>query len=207
MYCRPSNQDDDLYQIWHRFHNNERVACNSMFSYKYKSTNIYVKVQGTRAHNSNQDRPSPHGYSMYQVSFWFNKNEKVVCDTSSICQLGQTANFTDCLYNQVYTAYKHSFITLPTIVVCWYPLQTVWNQFRPKAMLGLIWIQTVWRFGGFPKRIFRKSWFRKNQQARKNHAKLPSRQRVKMGVGINKHNTLKQLKSSLKFMFCNIKRM
>ena len=43
-----------------------------------------------------------------------------------------------------------------TYVICWKPLQTVWNQIRPDKMSGLIWIQTVWHFDGIPERFFLK---------------------------------------------------
>ena len=54
---------------------------------------------------------------------------------------------------------KGRFNSLPPSVVCWYLLQTVWNQIRPDKTSGLIWIQTVWHSDGIPERIFRKCWF------------------------------------------------
>ena len=69
-------------------------------------------------------------------------------------------------------------LTLPTSVVCWCPLQTVWTQIGPYITSGLIWIQNVWHSDGIPERIFRKRWFWKNHQTTIKHAKLPRRQLV-----------------------------
>ena len=50
-------------------------------------------------------------------------------------------------------------------------------------MSGLIWIQTVWHSNDIPERIFGKVDFEINQQMKKTHEKLPSRQRVKKKIG------------------------
>ena len=59
----------------------------------------------------------------------------------------------------------------PTSVVCWWSLQTDWTQIRPNKMSGLIWIRTVWHSDGIPEGIFRKSWYKKNQQTTKKNMK------------------------------------
>ena len=46
--------------------------------------------------------------------------------------------------------------SLPTSVVCWNILQTVWVQIMPLKMSGLIWIQTVCHSDGNPEGIFKK---------------------------------------------------
>ena len=70
---------------------------------------------------------------------------------------------------------KEHINSLPTSVVCWLPLQTVWTQIRPDKMSGLIWMQTVWHSDGIPERIFRKMCFWK-QSADDKNTKLTSMQ-------------------------------
>ena len=76
------------------------------------------------------------------------------------------------------------FNLLPTSVVCWKLLQTVWTQIRPDKLSCLVWTQTVFDTDCIPEIIFLKSWFWKKISRRQNkkHAKLPSRQRVKYTI-------------------------
>ena len=65
-----------------------------------------------------------------------------------------------------------SFNSLPTSVVCWQPLQTVWTLIRTDEMSVLIWIQIVWHSDGNPEWIFRKKLIlKKNQQTLKKSMK------------------------------------
>ena len=66
-------------------------------------------------------------------------------------------------------------------IVCWQPLQIVWTQIRPDKKSGLIWIQPLWYSDGFPDRIFF-FFFKVNLKKihRRQNAKLPSMQRVKL---------------------------
>ena len=57
-------------------------------------------------------------------------------------------------------------------------LQTVWTQIRPDKMSGLIWIQLFDTLMVFLKEFLKKIELENNQQTTKEHAKLPSRQRV-----------------------------
>ena len=77
-----------------------------------------------------------------------------------------------------------TFDSLPTGVVFWWPLQTVWTQIRPDKTSGLIWIKTVWHADGIPEQIFEEVDFDKNQQAPKKHAKLPSGQKLTLLAGV-----------------------
>ena len=92
--------------------------------------------------------------------------------------------------NQVFlsifrTSY-HLTLCQPTenIIVCSWSLKTVWTQIRPDKMSGLIWIQTVWHWWFSWKNFLKKlDFWKKSANDRKNHEKLPSKQRVNPSSG------------------------
>ena len=77
-------------------------------------------------------------------------------------------------------------LDLPTSAVCCYIFA---------KMSGLIWIQSVWHSNDIPERNFWESWFWKNQLTTLKHAKLPSRQNVKLNQLSGRYRTPRLLVS------------